>query len=351
MSTIRNYAYIKEVTQLSVAGYEKVVRTVLPGNLACFIAVHNTKRGPALGGVRVKSYQNEQMALQDCLHLAEAMTYKAAVADLALGGGKAVIVGVPPPELRATVMEAFGRFVESLDGLYITAEDAGVKLADIEIISSQTEFVCGLPNKNGSPSFVTALGVFEGIKYTYGRFFDNANLNGKKVIVKGVGNTGWDLANLLSKAGAKLTISDLNEGLATKAAHEFFADYVSPSIIHSLSCDVFAPCGFGPSFSEVSIPYLKTSMIAGSENNQLTNPTLDAKLLSEQDIIYCVDFVINSGGLICVAGECLGYDRLESIEITRHTVPAALAAIFDFAQTRHISSYEAAIMLAQQKIS
>ncbi len=280
--------------------------------LKAIIAIHNTVLGPGLGGTRMWVYQHEKDAIRDALRLSRGMTYKAAVAGLNLGGAKAVIIGDPKTHKSEALMRKFGRFVENLNGKYITAEDVGTTTRDMEYVQMETEHVVGLPESmggGGDPSPVTAYGTYMGIKASAKQAYGSDSLAGKSAAVMGIGKVGWHLLEYLHKDGVKLYISDLNEDVLKKAADAFGAIPVSSEDMISLDVDIFAPCAMGGILNDNTIPNLKCQIVAGAANNQLEDETVHGDLLKKMGIVYAPDFVINSGGLINVYSEYNGYVR------------------------------------------
>lgn len=301
---------------LSVIGFEQVVKAQLTDQVYSIIAIHNTKRGPALGGVRFYPYQDELAALYDVTHLAETMTYKAALADLPFGGGKSVIVGDPKTIKTPELMEKFGRFVEALQGKYITAKDVGVTLDDVDIIATQTKHVAGTTKGgSGDPSLMTAFGVYQGIKACAEFFWKNSHLKGRRVVVQGLGGVGWELARLLKEEGSLILACDLNPLIVEKAVREMGIETVLPSECMTVAADIFAPCALGQVIQARTISQLSAhglKIIAGAANNPLNHEQADGWRLHRELFLYAPDFVINAGGLINVACELSGYDVIKA---------------------------------------
>ena len=269
-----------------------------------FIAIHSTARGPAGGGCRMWPYATEQAAIDDALRLARAMSFKNAVADLDLGGGKSVIIGDSRRDKTPEMFEAFGRAVDTLGGAYWAAEDVGIAPADLAAARRTTRFVAGLeghPAASGDPSPVTAEGVKRGIALCVRRVL-NRDLDGVRVAIQGVGHVGAYLAEKLSAAGARLTLTDVNEEALNAVADRVGARVVAPDAIYDADADVFAPCALGGAIDGDTLPRIKASIIAGGANNQLADAaTVDA--LAARGVTYAPDFVINGGGIINVAAE------------------------------------------------
>lgn len=278
--------------------------------LRAIVAIHDSRLGPALGGCRFIEYTDDEAAIVDALRLARGMTYKAALAGLAHGGGKSVIMKPKHHFDRVALFRAFGRFIEDLRGHYITAEDSGTGLEDMEIVRTQTKHVTGIdPSHGGSgdPSPFTALGVRRGIEACVKFQLGRADLQGVHVAVQGVGHVGYHLCRELHAAGAKLTVADIDQLKSERAQREFGATTVSIDAIPAVECDVFAPCALGAGINDVTIPQLRARIVAGAANNQLAEPR-HGNDLHARGILYAPDYAINAGGLVNVAQEVLGYD-------------------------------------------
>ncbi|MGH6909148.1 MAG: Leu/Phe/Val dehydrogenase [Phenylobacterium sp.] len=283
--------------------------------LKCIIAVHSTARGPAAGGCRMWAYPDAEAALEDALRLSRAMSYKNAMADLELGGGKAVIIGDSRRQKTPALFEAFGRAVEDVGGKYWTAEDVGVSPDDLMHARKQTRYVAGLEGHagaSGDPSPVTAEGVFRGIELSVQRRLKR-DLRGVTVAIQGVGHVGAYLAEKLHAAGAKLIITDVNEDALRQVAGATGAKIVTPGAIFDADAEVFAPCALGGAINADTLPRLRAKVIAGGANNQLHDPDI-GRALFEHGILYAPDYVINGGGIINVAGEIRAIDRNEAFD-------------------------------------
>jgi leucine dehydrogenase len=275
------------------------------------IAIHDTTLGPALGGCRMWPYATEEEAILDVLRLSRGMTYKAAVSGLDLGGGKSVILGDPDRDKSAALFRSFGRYVDSLGGRYITAEDVGTSPEDMEHIRSETPHVVGVDvarGGSGDPSPFTALGVVAGMRACAEEVFGSPSLEGLTVAVQGLGHVGYELCRLLHVEGTRLVVADLHPDTVRRAAVEFGAELVEPGGILSVPCDVFAPCALGAVVNDETLPNLRCSIVAGSANNVLAEGR-HGEALAERGILYAPDYVINAGGLINVAAELEGYDE------------------------------------------
>ncbi|HEY0651282.1 Glu/Leu/Phe/Val dehydrogenase dimerization domain-containing protein [Phenylobacterium sp.] len=283
--------------------------------LKCIIAVHSTARGPAAGGCRMWPYASSEEALVDALRLSRAMSYKNAMADLELGGGKSVIIGDSRTQKTAALFEAFGRAVEDVGGKYWTAEDVGVSPTDLMHARKHTRYVAGLEGHeaaSGDPSPVTAEGVFRGVQLCVRRAMKR-DLDGVRVAIQGVGHVGEYLARKLHAAGAKLILTDVNAEALRRVAAETDAQIVAPSAIFDADADVFAPCALGGAVSLDTLPRLRAKIIAGAANNQLAGPDAGRELFN-RGILYAPDYVINGGGIINVAGEIRALELGEAFD-------------------------------------
>ena len=279
--------------------------------LQAIIAIHDTTLGPALGGCRMYPYASEDEAVMDVLRLARGMTYKAAASGLNLGGGKSVIIGDPERDKSEQLFRSFGRYLETLGGRYIVAEDVGTSTEDMENIRIETSRVVGVDvthGGSGDPSPFTALGVLQGMKACAEEVFGSPTLGGRTVTVQGLGHVGWHLCEMLHREGAGLFVTDLREEVVERARREFGAKLVEPDEILSIPCDIFAPCALGAVVNDISLPGFRCSIIAGSANNILHEPR-HGEALAERGILYAPDYVINAGGLINVADELEGYNK------------------------------------------
>jgi leucine dehydrogenase len=319
--------------------------------LKAIIAIHDTTLGPALGGCRMWNYQSEEEAITDALRLARGMTYKNAVAGLNLGGGKSVIIGDPRTGKSEALFRAFGRYVESLGGRYITAEDVGTTEADMDQIFMETKYVAGLSpafGKGGNPSPVTAYGVFRGMQAAAKVAYGEDSLRGKRVAVQGVGNVAYHLCQLLHQAGAKLFVTDIDPDRVQKAANEFDAEVVSPDKIYDVECDIFAPCALGAIIDDQTVERLKCKIVAGSANNQLKEEK-HGEMLEQKGILYAPDYVINAGGVINIADELYGYKRERAMQKVE-TIYDNILNVFKISKMERIPSYLAADRLAEMRI-
>lgn len=321
--------------------------------LKAIIGIHNTVLGPALGGTRMWNYATEQEAITDVLRLSRGMTFKAAISGLNLGGGKAVVIGDVTTLKTEAFMRRFGKFVNSLNGKYITAEDVNMKTQDMEYIGMETKHVTGLPESmggSGDPSPVTAYGVYLGMKSTAKKVYGSDSLTGKKVAVQGVGQVGMHLVEHLVKEGAKVTINDISEEKVKMLADKFGVAVVSADAIFDLDMDIYAPCALGATLNDTTIPRLKCAIVAGAANNQLKDEMKNGYMLKDRSITYAPDFLINAGGLINVYNEYMGnYNRKRALEQAEKIYTTNLN-ILNLAENEKISSQEAAIRLAEKRI-
>ena len=270
------------------------------------IAIHDTTLGPALGGCRFWNYASDDEAITDALRLSRGMTYKNAVAGLNLGGGKSVIIGDNRTANREMIFRAHGRFVESLGGRYVTAEDVGTGTADMDYVHMETEYVAGLSNRSGDPSPVTAHGVFRSIEASAKWRWGSASLAGKTILVQGLGNVGGYLSKELVAAGAKLIVADIRQEKVAHAVKEYGATAVSDAEIYGQKADIYAPCALGATLNDDTIPKLKVEIVCGGANNQLLEPRKHGEALEKRNILYAPDFVANAGGVINVYSELAG---------------------------------------------
>ncbi|MDP3559266.1 MAG: amino acid dehydrogenase [Legionellaceae bacterium] len=316
--------------------------------MRAIIAIHNTQLGPSLGGCRFIPYVNSNEALYDALRLARGMSYKAASVDLPLGGGKAVIMQPQTPYDREGYFHAFGKFVQSLNGRYITALDSGTTLQDMDIIGQHTSYVASLSSTQGDPSPSTAMGVFRGIQALVKHKLHKSSLKGLHVAIQGLGHVGFLLAQHLHEAGAKLTVADINPQLTQRAAQSFNAEIVPTNTIHRVACDVFSPCALGGIFNDDSIPELQAPILAGAANNQLAHRRHGYALL-ERGITYAVDYIINAGGLIFAASKYLQYSNQE-LDARVYALYDKVLKITELAEEDHLPPHVIADQQAEIKL-
>ncbi|MEK7279395.1 MAG: Glu/Leu/Phe/Val dehydrogenase dimerization domain-containing protein [Nitrospirota bacterium] len=337
--------------EMNAKGHERLLFWNDPdAGLNAIIAIHNTTLGPALGGCRIWPYNNTQEAIKDVLRLSRAMTYKASVCGINLGGGKSVIIGSQPKN-REAVFRSFGRFVESLEGIYITAEDVGTSVSDMEIVKLQTSHVAGVSKEkggSGDPSIATAIGVYWGIKACLKNTSGGESVAGKTVAIQGIGKVGFYLAEILSKEGAKVFLTDIDRSRTEDIIKRFGGDYIPPKDIFSVSTDIFCPCALGGILNDETIPLLKCRIVAGSANNQLEDES-HGRMLHERGILYAPDFVINAGGLINVANEIEGYDKDKALSQVK-SIYDTLLNIFRISTVESIPTNMAADRMAEDRI-
>src|SRR5678815_2128084 len=312
------------------------------------IAIHDTTLGPALGGARFWHYATDEEAIIDALRLSRGMTYKNAVAGLNLGGGKSVIIGDNRTVKREMVFRAHGRFVDSLGGRYITAEDVGTSTADMDFVHMETQYVSGLETRSGDPSPVTARGVFRAIQASARVRWGSESVEGKTVIVQGLGNVGHFLCRELKAAGAKLVVTDIDAARIKRATSELGAKAVDPNAIYSQKGDIFAPCALGGIINDETIPQLKVEIVAGGANNQLLEEKHGDEL-ERRGILYAPDYVANAGGVINVYSELAGWTSARAFRKADEIFDTVLK-VFAIARTDRIPTYLAADRLAEQRI-
>ncbi len=341
-------------SSMETMGHEQIVTCSRPDvGLKAFIAIHNTTLGPALGGTRMWMYNNEEEALRDVLRLSKGMTYKAAISGLNLGGGKAVIIGDPHTDKNEQLFRAFGRFVDSLGGRYITAEDVGMSEQDMEWIYSETKYVTGIPKSmggSGDPSPVTAHGVYMGIKAAAKRAYGSDSLQGRRIAIQGAGNVASHLARYISKENATLFVTDIYPEKGHALADECSATFVEPDEIYGLDMDIFSPCALGGVINDDTIPVLKCEVIAGGANNILEDEQVHSNDLRDRGIIYVPDYVINAGGIINISSELEGYNEELAMRKTTRIYDTVLD-ILDYAGSSNITPLDASNQMAEERIS
>ncbi len=319
--------------------------------LKAIICIHDTTLGPALGGTRMWNYDCEEDAILDALRLAKGMTYKNAAAGLNLGGGKTVIIGDSRTQKSEELFRAFGRYVQSLNGRYITAEDVGTTVRDMDWVNLETKFVTGVSASSGAsgdPSPMTARGVWRGMKAAAKEAYGSDSLNGKTIAVQGLGHVGYYLAKHLHEEGAKLIVTDIHEDVIKRVVDEMGATVVGCEEIFGVEADIFAPCAMGAVINDETIPQLKFRIIAGAANNVLKEER-HGDQLHEMGIIYAPDYVINAGGVINVADELAGYNyerALAKVEMVYDNV----AKVIEIAKRDKIPTYKAADRMAEERI-
>lgn len=351
---IENVKVFSPFEEIAKRGHEQVVYCHdEPTGLKAIIAIHNTVLGPSLGGTRMWNYATDQEALIDVLRLSRGMTFKAAISGLNLGGGKAVIIGDPKKMKTEPFLRRFGRFVESLGGRYITAEDVNMKTRDMVYIAMETRHVTGLPESmggGGDPSPVTAYGTYLGMKAAAKKVWGNDSLEGKKVAVQGVGQVGGHLVSMLKKENAKIYITDISEERLKMVAAEHGATVVSQDEIYDTDMDIYAPCALGATLNDNTLERLRCQIVAGSANNQLEDEQKHGQALIDKNIVYAPDFLINAGGLINVYAEHLGSYKRELAYQKAEEIYDTCLSILIKSEAEGISSQAAATALALKRI-
>lgn len=318
--------------------------------LKAIIGIHDTTLGPALGGCRMWPYKEEDDAILDVLRLSKGMTYKNSTMGLDLGGGKCVVLGDSRTDKSEELFRALGKFVDSLGGRYITAEDVGTSVEDITVIQQETDHVAGLPNISGDPSPATAFGVYRGMKACAREAWGSDSLKGKTVSIQGLGHVGYYLAKHLKDEGADLVVTDIYEDRVASFVKEFGAKAVKPDEIYGVQCDIYAPCALGATVNDETIPQFKCKVVAGSANNQLKEPRHGDKL-HEMGIIYAPDYVINGGGVTNVAEEFnpAGYNHDRAYNRIGK-IYDKIARILEISKRDNIPTYKAADVMAEERI-
>ncbi|MDR7128917.1 leucine dehydrogenase [Algoriphagus sp. 4150] len=320
--------------------------------LKALIGIHNTTLGPALGGTRMWPYASEEEAITDVLRLSRGMTFKNALAGLNLGGGKAVILGDPKLKNEA-FLRRFGRFVQSLGGRYVTAEDVNMNTSDMEFIGMETRHVTGLPEVKGGggdPSPVTAYGVYMGIKAAAKKAFGSESLHGKRIGVQGVGQVGKYLIEHLVKEGANVLVTDIFEEKLMAVAKATGAQPVDPNVIYDLEMDIYSPCALGATINDQTIDRLKCAVIAGGANNQLKDEAKHGRILIEKGIVYAPDFLINAGGVINVGAEYFGGYNRDTVYRQTEKIYDTCLDILNKSEKENIPAQQAAIETAKARI-
>lgn len=339
--------------EFEIADYEQVVAFKdADSGLNAIIAIHNTDLGPGLGGTRIYPYKTFEDALTDVLRLSKGMTYKAGMAQVGLGGAKSVIIADPKKDKTSELLAAFAEAVNTFEGKYICAEDAGCTPEDINIIIKKTKYACGVHNLRGSgnPSSYTAWGTFQGIKSIFQELDGSPSVEGKTIAVQGVGSVGKRLLDLLFWEGAELIIADTDKDAVAQSAHRYSAKVASTDEILYVDCDILSPCAMGGIINQESIPKLRCRAIAGAANNQLLS-SADADQLTKQDILYAPDFVINAGGLINVMHELSpdGYQAHHARKMTKK-IYTQLLEIYKIANQKSISTNQAAVSIVDHRL-
>jgi leucine dehydrogenase len=339
--------------QLSFDNHEQIVFcNDKDTGLKAIIGIHNTVMGPALGGTRMWKYANEWEALNDVLRLSRGMTYKSAITGLNLGGGKAVIIGDAKTDKTPEMITRFGQFVNSLSGKYITAEDVGTTTPDMDLIRKVTPHVTGISEAiggSGNPSPVTAYGVYMGMKAAAKYKFGSDNLTGKSVLVQGTGHVGETLIDYLTKEGAIVYVSDIHQDKMENMVVKYGAKIFTGDDLYAANVDIYSPCALGATINDDTVYKINAKVIAGAANNQLAVEAVHGKILRERGIAYAPDFLINAGGIINVYGEIVKYDKSEAMRKTENIYNTTLE-IFSFADTNNITTQQAAMQIAENRI-
>lgn len=342
-----------DIEAIEQNGFEELWRAADPDvGFTAYIAIHSTKRGPSLGGVRLWSYPNEEEAKNDALLLAQSMTYKAAVADLSYGGGKGVILQPAGDFDRAALYSRFAAFINHLEGRYITAKDVGTGPEDITVMGQQTRWVTGLPPEEGGagdPSPMTAYGMLVGIKTSVQEMLGQEDLSGLRVVIQGLGAVGEEIGRLLAAKGCELWGSDIDPKRLVAVSQEIGIHPLLPEAVLTQEADLLCPCALGQVLNEESIESLQVKIVAGGANDQLTNPEQDAAKLKEKGILYAPDFVVNAGGLIHVATEWGGYDEGRARAKTEQ-IGVTLKEIYSYSKQHRTTTHAAAMRIAESRL-
>ena len=340
-----------KIEELKVPGYERVVRAEEPEKGWCaLVAVHDTTLGPALGGLRMWKYPNRDDALTDVLRLARGMTFKSAVARTGLGGGKSVLIGDSKTDKSDALLLWMGRVIESVGGRYITAEDVGTSMLDLDVIARETRHVTGRAREvggSGDPSPFTALGTFVSLQTCLAEVFGSSSAKGRRVAIQGLGHVGYWLAKHLAEAGAELVVTDLESLRVERVVREFKAKAVGQDAIFGIECDVFAPCALGAILNDRTIGELKARIVCGAANNQLAEDR-HGEALMKRGILYAPDYVVNAGGILNISVELSrsGYDEKRAEEKVRG-IGRSLGDVLAHAKRRGIPTARAADEVAQ----
>jgi leucine dehydrogenase len=334
-------------------GHEEVVFFSDPScNLKAIVAIHSTILGPSLGGTRMWPYKNEDEAIKDVLRLSKGMTYKASISGLNLGGGKAVIMGDPEKDKSEALFRSYGKFIESLNGRYVTAEDVNINVDDIQDIYKETSFVTGVSQAHGgsgNPAPYTALGVFRGIEASLLKVFGDSSVKGKTFALQGAGAVGRLLGKLLDSNGAKVFVSDINRKNIDLFKQDVpSSEVVSVDDIYTIKCDVYTPCALGGTVNDETIDKLKCKIVAGSANNQLARDE-HGDILKKKNILYAPDYLINAGGLMNVSTEFEGWSH-EKSERMVNTIFDTTLKIFKFSEENNLPVYKATDLMAEKRI-
>lgn len=320
--------------------------------LKAIVAIHDTTLGPAIGGTRMWNYSSENEALEDVLRLSRGMTYKAAISGLNFGGGNAVIIGDSETQKNELLFRTFGKFIDGLAGRYITAEDVGTTVKDMEYVRMETKYVTGISKAlggSGDPSPVTAYGVYVGMKACANAIWGNDSLDGKKIVVQGAGQVSKHLCEHLYNEGAKIYISDLVESKIESILKSVRVNVVKPENIYDVDADIFSPCALGAIINDKTIPKLKYKIIAGSANNQLQDEHKHGKMLLDKGILYAPDYVINSGGLMNVSNELEGYRQDRALKHA-DSIYEIVSNVIKISSKQNIPTYLASNQIAENRL-
>lgn len=352
--TVSHHNTSSAITQrMSASGHEQVVFCQDESTgLRSIIAIHNTTLGPAVGGTRMWMYTSESDALTDVLRLSRGMTYKSALAGLNIGGGKAVIMGDARTQKNEALMRRFGKFVDGLGGRYITAEDVGISTRDMEYVKMETNHVVGLPEYlggGGDPSPVTAYGVYVAMKAAVKELTGSDSLNGKKVMVQGIGHVGEYLVGHLVKEGAEVKVADIYEDRCKRISDEYKVEVVNVNDVYTQDVDIYAPCALGATVNDETIEQSRCAIICGAANNQLKDESIHGRAVLEKGILYAPDFVVNSGGIINCYWEIIGYNR-QAAMAQAEKIFSTTQHIFSKSKDENIPTYLAANKIAEARI-
>ena len=334
-------------------GHEQLVMFSDPGTgLKGVIAIHDTTLGPACGGVRIWPYETEEEAINDALRLSRAMTYKSAAADVPLGGGKAVIIADPRTQKTESMLRAYGRFLDTLGGRYLTTTDVGSTSRDLEYIHQETDYVVGLPittGGSGDTSIMTGLGIYMGMKAAAKEVWGSDSLNGKKIAMQGFGKVATHTAHHLMKEDAQLVVTDIYED-ALDRARDFGLKVVAPDKIYDVACDIFSPCALGGVINSGTIPRINARVVAGGANNQLLTEA-DGEELHRRGILFAPDYVINAGGIINISAEIGMQYSVERAREKTERIYEIMSRIAGLSKEEEVSTAKAADRLAEQRLA
>ncbi|HET8844036.1 MAG TPA: Glu/Leu/Phe/Val dehydrogenase dimerization domain-containing protein [Ktedonobacteraceae bacterium] len=323
--------------------------------LRAIIVIHDTTLGPALGGMRMWDYQDEEAALNDALRLARGMTYKNAAAGIPYGGGKAVILGDPRPEKDEGLLRALGRFVHRLNGLFLTGVDVGTTVADMEVMRLETPYIVTVSEERGGPgdtSLITAYGVLQGMLACLEEVYGKPTLEGRSVAIQGVGGVGATLVDYLAKAGATITIADVDQQkVQAVAARYSMVKIMSPEEMHKLEVDIYSPCALGAGLNDQTLPNLRCKIVCGGANNQLAEER-HGTMLARQGIVYAPDYIVNAGGVIAGAESLAvgGFHQQRAMKQVER-IYQTMKKVFSIARERELPTYQAANILAEERLA